>query len=319
MFDHPLSLNVAHLQNLDSGVLSYLSATTLVGRSQRCQLRLNAVTVSAVHAQITWDGRRWSVRDLNSTNGTTVDGRRLAAGERAQLNPGSVLVFGTAEHRFRVQNVAAPQLMATAAASNAMPVMAKGEMLCLPAPENCELSIFRDRDGQWVAEDAAGLHSLEDQQLVLAGSRQWCISLPDAAASTREHSMRHDVPLTLHDYTMVLRTGRDREPIHAELVHEHHRHALEHRAHHQLLLELVRARLADHAQGTLPEEEQGWVYRDELLGKLGLDLSHLNIWLFRARQQVALLNIPSAGSLFERRAGTKQLRIGMSKLQVTDL
>src|SRR4051812_34010518 len=77
-----------------SGQLLTLSARTLVGRSEACLVAINDPRVSAEHAAIAWSGDRWELRDLGSLNGTVVDGRRLAAGDRTPITRDARLVFG---------------------------------------------------------------------------------------------------------------------------------------------------------------------------------------------------------------------------------
>ncbi|MFD7433206.1 FHA domain-containing protein [Streptomyces sp. NPDC059861] len=48
-----------------------------IGRDRANGLRLNHETVSRVHAELTRQGGMWVLRDLGSTNGTTVNGRRV--------------------------------------------------------------------------------------------------------------------------------------------------------------------------------------------------------------------------------------------------
>ncbi|MGW1064977.1 FHA domain-containing protein [Streptomyces aureus] len=48
-----------------------------IGRDPASGLRLNHETVSRVHAELHRQGGVWVLRDLGSTNGTTVNGRRV--------------------------------------------------------------------------------------------------------------------------------------------------------------------------------------------------------------------------------------------------
>lgn len=50
----------------------------VIGRSRRCGLRLDAADVSREHSRIGWDGDRFWVEDLGSTNGTRVGGERIS-------------------------------------------------------------------------------------------------------------------------------------------------------------------------------------------------------------------------------------------------
>lgn len=65
-----------------------------IGRNQKNLCTIAYPTVSSQHAEITMvDGKLW-LRDLKSTNGTFINGRRLE--ESAVLKPGDVMQFGTA-------------------------------------------------------------------------------------------------------------------------------------------------------------------------------------------------------------------------------
>jgi pSer/pThr/pTyr-binding forkhead associated (FHA) protein len=53
-----------------------------IGGEPSCEVTLNLPQVSGYHAECTWDGTQWLLRDLGSTNGTTIDGRPV--GERSE-------------------------------------------------------------------------------------------------------------------------------------------------------------------------------------------------------------------------------------------
>jgi pSer/pThr/pTyr-binding forkhead associated (FHA) protein len=74
----------------------------LIGRDPACQLRPGSGLVSGRHCALVLRDGRLFVRDLNSTNGTLLDGvalgeeRQLKGGERIQVGP---LVFGVTIER----------------------------------------------------------------------------------------------------------------------------------------------------------------------------------------------------------------------------
>ena len=51
--------------------------TTLIGRSPECDVFLDDVTVSRRHAELVRDGETFTIRDLESLNGTYVNRRRI--------------------------------------------------------------------------------------------------------------------------------------------------------------------------------------------------------------------------------------------------
>jgi DNA-binding NtrC family response regulator len=70
----------------------YLQGARLgIGRDEGAALRLEGPGVSRQHAELYRQGPIYAVRDLGSTNGTWLDGRRV---EHAPISPGSVLRIG---------------------------------------------------------------------------------------------------------------------------------------------------------------------------------------------------------------------------------
>ncbi|MYU24219.1 FHA domain-containing protein [Streptomyces sp. SID8352] len=63
-----------------------------IGRDPANGLRLTHETVSRVHAELSLQGGMWVLRDLGSTNGTTVNGRRVIGA--AVVREGDQIGFG---------------------------------------------------------------------------------------------------------------------------------------------------------------------------------------------------------------------------------
>ncbi|MCZ7415958.1 MULTISPECIES: DUF1707 and FHA domain-containing protein [unclassified Streptomyces] len=63
-----------------------------IGRAPGSVLRLNDHTVSRAHAQLRHTGVGWSLRDLGSSNGTWVNGRRVTGS--VVVGPGDHVRFG---------------------------------------------------------------------------------------------------------------------------------------------------------------------------------------------------------------------------------
>ncbi|MFF6994480.1 FHA domain-containing protein [Streptomyces sp. NPDC008313] len=68
-----------------------------IGRDPSSGLRLNHETVSRVHAELSRQGGLWVLRDLGSTNGTTVNGRRVIGA--AVIREGDQVGFGRTAYR----------------------------------------------------------------------------------------------------------------------------------------------------------------------------------------------------------------------------
>jgi len=78
----------------DAGGL--LQARLTIGRSSACELVLADETVSRRHAELRIHDGCWLLRDVGSSNGTWVNGRRVI---EAEVRPGDVIHLGGAEIR----------------------------------------------------------------------------------------------------------------------------------------------------------------------------------------------------------------------------
>lgn len=74
-----------------------LKKSLLVGRRESCDIVLRFANVSAHHCQLTCKDGYWHVKDLNSKNGTKVNGLRVA---QKRLSPGDELAV--AKHKYEV-------------------------------------------------------------------------------------------------------------------------------------------------------------------------------------------------------------------------
>lgn len=74
-----------------------------VGRAADNDLCLNDPSVSKIHAALVMNLEgKLLVADTGSTNGTYINGRRIAYGQAREIEPGDVVGFGEVEARFRI-------------------------------------------------------------------------------------------------------------------------------------------------------------------------------------------------------------------------
>jgi EAL domain-containing protein (putative c-di-GMP-specific phosphodiesterase class I) len=69
-----------------------------LGRNESCDYQVPSTRVSREHAVISRDGKHYRIKDLGSTNGTLVNGKKVA---EALLADGDLLTFADAEFCFR--------------------------------------------------------------------------------------------------------------------------------------------------------------------------------------------------------------------------
>ena len=84
----------------------------VVGRGAECNLRLSAPQVSRRHCFLRVNAETATITDLDSSNGTYMDGKRLTSGKRYKLKDGTELSVGPVQFTARVypESVSADQL-----------------------------------------------------------------------------------------------------------------------------------------------------------------------------------------------------------------
>lgn len=71
--------------------------TVTIGRSPDCELQLDLLNISRQHARIVYEGEEYYVEDLNSTNGTLLNGLLVS---KSVLRNGDVVEIGEAKLTF---------------------------------------------------------------------------------------------------------------------------------------------------------------------------------------------------------------------------
>lgn len=116
---HPLHGEAAPMANLvppGSGPLANLalmagpryghelpvpSPVVVLGRAANADVRIDDDSVSDRHARLEYDSGAWRITDLDSTNGTAVEGTRLAPGLPTPLPYGATVRLGGVQLQFR--------------------------------------------------------------------------------------------------------------------------------------------------------------------------------------------------------------------------
>ena len=95
--------------------------TTTVGRVSGNTFEIPEASVSSHHAEIVLKGSDVLIRDLNSTNGTFINGDRIT---EAVLKPGEILRFGTIELRIDSGDAPAKPMSSASSTSSSRPASA---------------------------------------------------------------------------------------------------------------------------------------------------------------------------------------------------
>lgn len=96
-----------------------VKSRTVIGRGSDADITISDAGTSRKHVEILWDGERAMVRDMQSTNGTMLNGRKVA---EAALPPDSTVTIGRTDIVFRVVAQAAPSQPMPADATRAFDV-----------------------------------------------------------------------------------------------------------------------------------------------------------------------------------------------------
>jgi hypothetical protein len=95
-----VALGQATLEVPGYGVMTLEPARAYVmGRQRGCDVFIEDANSSREHARLAYDGRNWVLDDLHSTNGTFVEGRRVAS---APLRSGDHITIGISDLVFRM-------------------------------------------------------------------------------------------------------------------------------------------------------------------------------------------------------------------------
>jgi len=72
----PLSLTI-HTSGESSQILHFSQSDIVIGRDPECDILIDDATASARHARLTYHHNQWWLEDLQSTNGTRLNGETV--------------------------------------------------------------------------------------------------------------------------------------------------------------------------------------------------------------------------------------------------
>lgn len=283
----------------------------MLGRSGACVVRLEDPHVSGEHASVFWSGSRWEVKDLGSSNGTAVDGRKLLPGEPVPLREGSELRLAG---DVWVLASALPPL-ASARSESGQVRLAEEGLLVLPDISSPIASAYEDGAGVWWIEVADESRLALDQETIVAEER-WVLSIPPIPASPVPRTEKLGHVNTLSSVTLRIGVSTNEEHVEVTVAYDGKPAKRSARAFHYILLTLARERVRDREQG-VASSDQGWVYVDDFLKMVRMESEALNVAIFRARKELAsFFDIADAGMVIERRPASRQIRLGTERVEI---
>lgn len=99
-----VQLQIVTHQNVVVGFPIKVNMPQVLGRDDRASVIINGedYQLSGRHCEVEWDGNNLYVRDLNSTNGTVLNGMRLKPDAWNLLSNGSVIHMGSFDYRVMI-------------------------------------------------------------------------------------------------------------------------------------------------------------------------------------------------------------------------
>lgn len=107
LFDSPLKAYILELYDLKKPENRYrvrVSNSIKIGRKHECDICIDNATLSGVHCEIGLRNGKMYIRDLNSTNGTYLNGN-LNSGAEEELISGSILSLGAVKLRVELRMI----------------------------------------------------------------------------------------------------------------------------------------------------------------------------------------------------------------------
>jgi hypothetical protein len=301
---------MALLRVIDDDRVIHLSLSVLVGRNSTCDLMVPDARVSGAHLQIAWRSGCWTVRDLNSRNGSWLSGTQLMRGEERPWPLDEIVQLASSGPTLALIDDAPPPAYITCQATGDI-VYADCGMIGFPSPDSPMVTIYR-RDGDWVAEVDAVTFTVVDGQVLAVAETEWMLTLNPEVDRTLEALAEQ--PQVQH-CGLRFEVSSDEERVRMWLVQEGVPHLLPERRYHYLLLTLARKRLDDTKAGH--GSDAGWLDREQLYQMLRTDREAFNRDVFRARKQLAAAGLNNANDIIEVWGDSR--RIGISQIDVVTL
>ena len=176
---------------------------------------LDHSSCSRDHAVLQWAGDAWELRDLGSTNGTFVDGRRLPGGSTARLGPDALLGFGSGPGA-RLVDEGEPQPLARS--DEGQLIEGRFGTLDLPLSGEEVLAVWPTAQGAWRLESGNEVRPVTDGDQLEAGGQRWVLMLPEHHGASRTEAeesaterARAAIPLEIGDFDVDDRSLRTEE------------------------------------------------------------------------------------------------------------
>ena len=324
---------MAVIEFLDLERVEYLREYHTMGRrTEAVDSNLDYPFISKLHAVLEWRNPNWMIRDV-SHNGIWVNGHRIEPQTNSALKLDDLVELAGSEGvRFKISNIDKPQDMVYQI-DNISNQEFLIETLLLPNEQSPEIGLFKCPERlQWFSEEIKSRsyqnkeehNTLPHEQgpyyhgdTIDFDGKKWCFFLTHIEAVTTEFRSEQE---KISGVNFRFDISQDEETTTLTLNYEHNEFDLGERSHHYLLVHLLRHKLSQiNATENITKvtaDNLGWIDCQLIEKELGIDESHLNIQIFRARKQISseLAGYSGVSKLIQRRRGS--IRIGIDNFSI---
>ena len=255
---------------------------------------------------ISWLGTHWTLRDLGSRNGTTLDGAPVQAA--TPIHAGARVTFGDRDEAWVLVDDGAPEPMAIDLVSREVRA-GSGGMLALPDDEHPIAVIYPGAQGDWVVEQDEQLRPLGGLMAPIMAGSAWMVFLPGA----HELTPHADLDLSVATATFHFFVSRNQEHVRLVVAAGTSKVLLEAREHYYPLLVLARARLEQHDRAS---DERGWVSCEALIRLLKTEVNTLDVSIHRSRRRLESAGVLGSAGIVEVRRGER--RFGTDRIHIVE-
>ncbi len=288
---------MAILKNLHTGLIIYPKPVHVFGRNPSvADTVLYDHTCSRMHCVLRWQAGHWLITD-ESTNGCFVNGKQIERSQSLRLNDGDTLaVSENPEFQWLIVNTNPPSPVIIS--DNGIDFIELKSLNLLPNEKSAECLII-EKDDLWFFEQG---HSVQPM------SEKFCCQLENQLWTFYPNYLLQETKALSSDAekrpSLEFNVSRNEENVNLTIIIGDDRFNLGHKTHHYILLELARQSLSDN---TTNERETGWLNADLLLHNLKINIKHLNIQIYRARESIREITPYWGQHLIERRRGEIRL------------
>lgn len=258
---------------------------------------------SRLHCVMRWQSGHWFVTD-ESKNGCFVNGKRIEKGRSLCLKKSDV--FSTSNDNsvaWTLEDDSAPSPIIINKESSSWIELDSLNILPNEDASECQIN---QKDQEWFFEN-------DDEHFAIT----------EGFSFTMEGKLWHFYPNSLFQETeffseeaqkppeLTFDVSRNEEHVGIVLRSQNEEFNLGRKIFHYLILELARYRLEDI---NAKESDRGWMSNDLVLHKLGIDMNHLNIQIYRARKAIKEYSPYWSQHLIERRRG--EVRLSECKVNI---